>query len=126
MEQRPISRFKLLYLFAGQPRKADLADFLDCADIEVVAVAVDVLLDESHDVAGSEYWDALCTRVRQGVFDLVLVSPPCNAFSRAVLSNSKGPRPLCNADFPWGFPWLSGSDKQKADLGSLLLRRALR
>ena len=123
LEQRPISRFKLLYLFAGQPRKADLADFLDRTDIEVVAV--DILLDESRDVADSEYWDALRARVRQGVFDLVLVSPPCNTFSRAVFSNSKGPRPLRNADFSCVFPWLSGSDKQKADLGSLLLKRAL-
>ena len=37
---------------------------------------------------------------------------------------SPGPRPIRSRQFPNGFPWLSQSNKQKADKGTKLAERA--
>ena len=37
-------------------------------------------------------------------FDAVVISPPCNSFSRA-RQTYPGPKPVRNAAHPWGFPW---------------------
>ena len=53
--------------------------------------------------------------------DAVLITPPCNSFSRSTWSNSRGPAPCRSAQFPLGFPWMSDSLKARAELGNVLV-----
>ena len=53
------------------------------------------------------------------------MAPPCSTWSRAVWSNREGPQPVRSAEFPYGFPWLSGAQKQKADAGTRLVQRSM-
>ena len=49
-----------------------------------------------------------------GLWDVVVMSPPCNAFSRVHFNweTSPGPQPHRNFNWPRGFPWLTGSNLQ--------------
>ena len=51
---------------------------------------------------------------------MVLSTPPCNAFSRAVFANKNGPRPIRDRMYPKGFPWLDSASKKLADEGNIL------
>ena len=57
-------------------------------------------------------WDEILATVEDGNWYL-LVSPPCNAFSRARFhfQDWLGPRLLRNVVWPEGFPWLSQQHK---------------
>lgn len=46
---------------------------------------------------------------------MIMLSPPCGTFSRARRNRrSSGPHPIRSRDWPWGFPWLSVVDAEKA------------
>eukprot|EP00435_Cladocopium_sp_Y103_P057979 s1782_g20.t1 len=51
------------------------------------------------------------------------MSPPCSTWSRALWANRSGPRPVRSRDFPYGYAWLVGELKEKADLGTILVMR---
>ena len=58
-------------------------------------------------------------------YDLVLVAPPCNTFSRAVFANSLGPKPVLDMCWPDGFPWLEPHNRRLADEGTRMVELAL-
>jgi hypothetical protein len=64
-------------------------------------------------IAVQEAW-----MLRLQEFNAVVITPPCASYSRAQYANSNGPRPVRSAAYPLGFPWLSGADKSRAELGS--------
>ena len=116
---KPLSkRLRVLYLFAGAERKADIGECvvrgmakarqqsgLECsAEVENVDILRDPaggnLLDESRQAD-------LLSRITTGEFDLVLAAPPCNTFSRALFHDSLGPTPLRDKWAPWGKPGLT-------------------
>ena len=117
----------MLYLFAGEPRKGDIRSWLEkeSSGRSFHLVEIDVARNTSHNVLHDEFWEDILEQVRSEQFDLILLSPPCNTYSRASFSNSPGSVPLRNADWPEGFPWLTGRLKDKAQAGTELLRRAL-
>ena len=50
-----------------------------------------------------------CLRqIRNSEWDVILVTPPCNSFSR-VRFVQPGPKPVRSRLYPLGFPWLSGN-----------------
>ena len=53
-----------------------------------------------------------------------MVTPACSTFSRALFANADGPRPLRDATYPEGFPWLQGADQIKVNAGTALLKFA--
>ena len=68
----------------------------------------------SDDLLNSQLWDKIFQELEAGLWDVVVMSPPCNTFSRVRFNwkTSPGPRPLRNFHWPRGFPWLTGSNLQ--------------
>eukprot|EP00435_Cladocopium_sp_Y103_P023419 s974_g5.t1 len=70
-------------------------------------------------------WNELAARIKANEFDIILMSPPCSTWSRAVYANRLGPCPVRSREYPFGFPWLVGELKEKAELGTLLVMRCI-
>ena len=125
--------FRVLYLFAGRARQADFGKALDevvalwnsCAN----AVSMTVALEEidtlrgglAHNLLEVEAQDSFIRRVSEGEFDLVIVTPPCNTFSRAVFQKDKGPKPIRDKQWPKGFPWLEKEARDRAEESNSLV-----
>ena len=77
---------------------------------------VDILRHGSDDdLLDLERQQNFLESIDRGEWDLVIATPPCNTFSRAVFSKSPGPRPRRDVMWPWGFPWLKKEDRVKVD-----------
>ena len=123
----------VLYLFAGEDRKASIKGaIVDIARVWAPCIGVDFLeLDvcqggAEHDLSDPERQADIVDQVRRGAWHWVILSPPCNTWSRAVWSNPQGPRPVRSYRYPLGFPWLSRADRAKAELGNCLALFAAR
>lgn len=77
---------KVLYLFAGKQRQADVGSCLKQmqakGQIVLELLEFDIARSEDHDLRSDELWQRIIDRLRQGNWFLI-VSPPCNTFSRA-------------------------------------------
>ena len=117
---------KVLYVFCGLHRKADVREHLqemcDSRHMVLLMLEYDLQRDPAHDVTNEELWARLMSRIASGEFDVVIITPPCNTWSRARFSSLPGPRPLRNLSWPWGFPWLTGAAKSSCQLGNLFIR----
>ena len=86
-------------------------------------VNIDILRDPlSHDLLDERLQQKSVADVSKGVYDVVLVAPPCNTFSRALWKDDRGPRRLRDRHSPWGFPELTGADQVKCHEANLLVR----
>ena len=74
---------------------------------------VDFEREPFHDLSKTEVWDDIFARAHQCDWDLVILSPPSNTFSRARHNRqlSSGPKPLRTKEWPFGFPWGSKTDQ---------------
>ena len=72
---------------------------------------LDIERSPEHDLTDQALWDRIFEIIRDGGW-CVLVSPPCNTFSRARFQFERfpGPRPLRSREYPKGFPWLSDAN----------------
>ena len=127
----PNSFIRVLYVFSGLPRQADIRarlEFLqDQYSFVLQMVEFDLLRDQSHDVSLPHTWKHLCSLIDSGSFDVLIISPPCNTFSRArhAFRRSPGPKPLRNVHWPLGFPWLEGQNLQDVSLANQLIDRSV-
>ena len=120
----------VLYLFAGPERHADIKFHLqtlaDSEGIDLLMTEFDILRDRSQDLTADEVWQQLLEKLRAGIFDFVVMAPPCNTFSRARHNRQHlGPKPLRLLEYPRGFPWLKTVDAQKVETANLLVDRSL-
>ena len=108
---------KVLYLFAGRKRHSDVAAYLKAAEakgsIRLILKEFDIERSPDHDLTSNSLWQEVFQTLEEGKW-VVIVSPPCNTFSRARFQRRHpGPRPLRTKHWPRGFPWLSNFNKQK-------------
>ena len=108
--------FRVLYLFAGRARQAvfgqALGEVVALWNSEANAVHMTLALEEidtlrgglAHNLLEPEAQSSFIRRVSEGEFDLVIVTPPCNTFSRAVFQADDGPKPVRDKQWPKGFP----------------------
>ena len=102
-----------MYLFAGKKRQADVGSCLNKMHsdgrIALQLIEFDIERSETHDLRSNDLWDQITARLRKGRWFLI-VSPPCNTFSRARFQwrLHPGPRLVRSRTWPKGFPWLSG------------------
>ena len=100
----------MLYLFAGESRKADvrhyLEEFCDLAQVCLEISEMDICRDPSMDLLNEAIAKRALQQIRDGSWDVVIVTPPCNTFSR-VRFVQPGPKPVRSRLYPLGFPWLS-------------------
>ena len=108
------------------PRKADVKSCLESLGIsrgfQVEIREVDIERSNQDDLSSSSLWDELFGLVSEGAFDVVVMSPPCNSFSRA-RQTYPGPRPVRSAGYPWGFPWLSNANKEFVECHNFFIRK---
>jgi hypothetical protein len=121
------SGIRVLYLFSGAPRKCSVADAFRelcsgaCPAISVDFVEIDILQNpEEHDLRDNEKRQAILEDIARGLYDIVICSPPCNTWTRAVWGNRVGPKPVRSKAYPRGFPWLEAAGRQKAETGTTL------
>ena len=111
----------MLYLFAGEPRKADVRHYLqglcDLAQVVLAISEVDICRDPGMDLLDETTAKRALQQIRDGSWDVVIVTPPCNTFSR-VRFVQPGPRPVRSRLYPLGFPWLSDNLLELARQGN--------
>ena len=129
--------FRVLYLFAGVARQADFGDALrsvvelwnsdaSARPIELQLIEVDTLrggLD--HNLLDEGKRTEFLSRISAGEFDVVMVAPPCNTYTRAVFREGPGPKPIRDKTWPRGFPWLEGDARVRAEEGNVLVDFAI-
>ena len=109
---------RVLYLFCGKPRKADVHHYLhklsEANNFELHVREIDIERQASDNLLEATLWDTIFAELDSGNWDVILMSPPCNTFSRARFNwkACPGPRPLRNLEWPRGFPWLAGANLQ--------------
>ena len=83
--------------------------------------------DPAQDLTSQKLWDSILKDCVSGSFDVVVLSPPCNTFSRARWNfcGAFGPRPLRSSHFPKGFPWLREQDRVKVSQGNFFMLQSL-
>ena len=110
----------VIYLFAGKQRKADIGEFLRAAEqrglISLQLKEFDIERQSDHDLTNQDLWSEIFTLIESGNWN-VIVSPPCNTFSRARFQflRHPGPKPVRNRTWPRGFPWLNSRDRKAVD-----------
>ena len=117
-------------MFAGSHRHSDVGSCLqrlcDGYGLELQLREVDTLIHgDADDLTSDGVWERLLADIQKGAFDIIIGSPPCHTHSRACWRGGEGPCPLRSREHPRGFPWLSGSRLQKANLANLLIDRTL-
>ena len=121
----------MLYLFAGVPREGDIESHLkDLAfqfDVHLHVRALDLKRDPGHDLTSKDLWDDIFREVTAGLWDVLILSPPCNTFSRARCNWMGGtyPKPVRDRAFPWGFPWNSNQSRQLAEVHNSFILNCL-
>lgn len=77
----------ILYLFCGKPRKADIKECLQhlstTQKFQLTMHEVDTERSSLDDLRDVSLWDELFSQVKSGHWDIVILSPPCNTWSRA-------------------------------------------
>ena len=120
----------VIYLFAGKQRKADIGEFLKAAEqrglIKLQLKEFDIERQADHDLTNQDLWSEIFTLIESGNW-VVIVSPPCNTFSRARFQFLKhpGPKPVRNRTWPRGFPWLSGRDRVAVDEANFFVTKSI-
>jgi len=73
---------------------------------------LDIERSEADDLLLASLWEQIWDEVENNLWDVVILTPPCNTFSRARCRalGAPGPPPLRNVMHPWGFPWLTGNN----------------
>ena len=123
---------RMAYLFSGPQRKSSIAHHLHqlCAKagFGLEVDEIDILVGgKQHDMLDSEAQEAIMARIAAGDYDIVVMSPPCATWSRARLSNHKGPGPVRDRDHPWGIPHLRYEwMKKSAAEGNVFIHFAIR
>lgn len=121
---------KVMYLFAGNQRHSDIGAFLKKAEkslgFKLVLMEFDIERSPDHDLTDDGLWERIYTLLKEGGWTLI-VSPPCNTFSRARFQHQQhpGPKPLRTREWPKGFPWLNDRDKKKVAEANLFVSRSL-
>ena len=115
----PPFRLNVMYLFAGKRRQSDVASFLkkaaDESIVELHLEEIDIERSPDHDLADDALWNSIFAKLQKDKWFLV-VSPPCNTFSRARFHRRyPGPRPLRTRMWRREFPWLSKRNRELVD-----------
>ena len=125
----PLQFLRVLYIFAGARRRSDILECLTslCTSqgVELSMTELDTCRDPLHDVLVESVQKALLTRLENPEFDVLIVTPPCSSWSRALFNRKPGPRPVRDRRHPWGYPWLQKKDFARCHNGNIFVRFSL-
>ncbi len=120
---------KVIYLFAGRRRHSDVGSILQqeaaSGNIILSVLEFDIERSPEHDLTRGQLWNRISDLLKEGY--ILIVSPPCNTFSRARFQwlRHPGPRPLRNVNWPKGFPWLSSKNKAVVEEANSFIFRCI-
>ena len=90
--------------------------------VTVMVREVDILQNKrKHDLTYKARRLYYLELVRNGGFDLVAASPPCNTFSRARGANARGPRPVRSRAQQRGLPHLTFKEDMQVKTANILV-----
>ena len=125
VKPKPCYVLRLIYLFAGRARWADIAKCLASLIAEFNAspafpYAAQLEVEGVDTLRGGKPHDLLdppghkhdLGAIATGGFTFIFLSPPCNAHSRATFANVHGQAPVRDAVHPRGFPGLPALRKK--------------
>ena len=99
----------MLYVFAGLKRKNSVADYLRKKaakfHVQVEIHEVDIQRSRRMDLTSPRVQKRHLQAIDSGVYDAVILTPPCSTFSRAVWANDRGPYRAMDASRLFG-GWL--------------------
>ena len=109
-----------IYLFAGPKRKSEIGGMLKRFGWKVQEV--DILRGgKLHDLSLGKVQNLMLKDIQDRKFDLMLISPPCDTFTRVKFANAWGPRPLRSMLHPHGFDYLNSAEMHKVQLADILV-----
>ncbi len=115
----------MLYLFAGEARKTSVASFLkekaQQAGFHIEVEEVDIMRREEDDLSLQSKQEEILRRIRSGEFVAVICTPPCSTWSRVRAANMRGPPPIRDRNYPWGYPWVKKKFEEELKLGNILV-----
>ena len=117
--QLKVAQLRVVYVFAGHRRRADVREHLESLaeqfSFELVMHEVDLVRGSDQDVLQEEYWKSLIQQIRDLRPFCIIATPPCSTFSRArhLYKRHPGPRPIRSRQFPEGFPWLTDAKREQ-------------
>lgn len=114
----PSGKPTALYLFAGEARRAEVGQQL--RNRGWMVQELDILRDKAHDFSIAEVASAILEQIKANHFMALLVSPPCDTFTRVKYANNFGPKPERSSQWPRGFPWLEDPQKRQVRLANSL------
>ena len=82
-------------------------------------LCVDIKRKPWIDLSQSRERDKLVEQIKQGMFDAIIISPPCSTFSRACWANHRGPRPVRSYKSPEGLDTLTAAERRRCILGNI-------
>jgi hypothetical protein len=112
---REPDKLQVLYLYGGGPRRSDLREALLAAmssmkcTFELGFSEFDIASHPGLDVKGSEEQKKVISAVKEGRWDVIVMSPPTSSFSRAAFTKNSVMVPTRDKTWPGGFPWLQGA-----------------
>ena len=107
-----------------------MASFLqqahDAGRIKLTLKEFDIEISPEHDLTNLSIWEDIWNTLKEGGW-MLIVSPPCNTFSRARFhfQDWPGPRPLRNINWPRGFPWLAQHHKAVVEEANMFVDRCI-
>jgi hypothetical protein len=103
---------KVIYIFCGEKRRSDVHEWLERFQLpySFLLVMREVDLKRGQNVQDQGTWEEILDEVKSTLYDVGIITPPCNTHSRARQKwrSSPGPRPIRSKQWPLGFPWLKG------------------
>ena len=79
---------------------------------------IDIQNSPDWDLADRSLQKRSLSELANGLYHVVLITPPCSTWSRVRGANCRGPPPIRSREHPWSFPWLSKRHQKDGDLGS--------
>ncbi len=120
----------MLYLFAGEHRRTSVAAFLKekaaAGKFHVEIEEIDIARNHQDDLSLQSKQEEIIKRIERGEFDAVICTPPCSTWSRVRAANFRGPPPLRDFNYPWGYPWVKKKFALELELGNVLVRFTIR
>ena len=120
----------MLYLFAGEHRKTSVASYLkemaEAKKFHLQVEEVDIARRAEDDLSLPERQEQIINSIRNGEWDAVICTPPCSTWSRVRAANFRGPPPLRDRNYPWGYPWVKAKYEQELKLGNTLVEFTIR
>ena len=109
-------------IFAGPEREGDAEQV--GKEIGMDVVCFDILRSKHHNLLDDLIWGGIGTDVEAGVYDGVLMAPPCGTFCRA-RRGIEGPRAIRTTGKPYGIKDITPQEKEAARIGTSLALRSL-